>query len=317
MDIVGDHRPMPLIEPLRVIIGPTAAGKSTLALKLAEHRQLTIVSADSRQIYIGFDIGTGKPTRDEQHRVPHLGIDILSPTVSYSAQKWAEYATASCAAIVGNGRVPLIVGGTGFYVRALTSPLDSVPNLDPEARESLAQWLDTLDGETLARWCRRLDPARAVFGRTQHLRAVETALLTGRRLAAAFGSGNASARRNVRYLVIDPGPVLAHRIATRVQAMLDTGWMAEIDALRERVPDNAPAWKASGYETLRVGAPGSRPPRAVVERVIIETRQYAKRQRTWCRHQLTDGPVTTLDPDRDDALERALAWWDGSDGERA
>jgi tRNA dimethylallyltransferase len=296
----------------QIIMGPTAAGKSRIALHLAQQRNLAIISADSRQIYRGFDIGTAKPTPAERAMVPHLGIDICSPMERYSAHAWATDAHVWQDQSRAAGRGAVIVGGTGFYIRALVSPLDEVPALPGEAREQLGQWLHGLDPSTLRQWCTRLDPARAGLGRVQQLRAVETALLTGRRLSATFSDRRERPASVARYLVVDPGAVLAQRIALRVKEMLDAGWGDEVRALAATVPPDAPAWKASGYGTMHAFVRGELSESDAVNRVIVETRQYAKRQRTWCRHQLADGVVSHLNPDRDDALEHALAWWDGS-----
>ncbi|MES2524428.1 MAG: tRNA (adenosine(37)-N6)-dimethylallyltransferase MiaA, partial [Gemmatimonadota bacterium] len=271
--------------PLRVIIGPTAGGKSRLAMALAAERPLAILSADSRQVYRQFDIGTAKPTQSDRAAVRHYGIDIISPLERYSAHAWAADAVTWCADAEARALTPVIVGGTGFYVRAFTSPLDPVPVLDASARARLATWLDGLDPITLARWTTVLDPARATLGRTQQLRAVETVLLTGRRLSDTLGTGG-SPRRAARYLVVDPGESLGHRIAERVQAMLSAGWLEEVAALAAQLTADAPAWKASGYGALRACVQGKLSRQDAVDRVVIETRQYAKRQRTWCRHQL-------------------------------
>lgn len=301
---------------LRVILGPTAAGKSRIALDLAAARGLGIVSADSRQVYRGFDIGTAKPTAAEQALVPHRGIDVLDPVERYSAHAWAADAERWSEQLRAGGAAPVVVGGTGFYVRALVSPLAAMPLLDADRRAALEAWLDSLDAETLARWCTRLDPIRGGTGRTQQLRAVETALLSGRRISDAHAASPAPSRP-VRYLVVDPGAVLAGRIEARVHRMVAEGWLEEVRALMEQVPPDAPAWNASGYETLRQCVLGVVTQREAVERVVIETRQYAKRQRTWCRHQLHGGAVTRLNPDEGGALERALRWWDGNDGDAA
>ena len=298
---------------IRVVIGPTAAGKSRIALALAEARSLGIVSADSRQVYRAFDIGTAKPSAAERARVPHAGIDVLDPMPRYSAHAWAAHADGWCEDFVATGRHPVVVGGTGFYIRALVSPLDVVPALDTAARTELGRWLEQLDAATLARWVARLDPDRLRYGRTQHLRAVETALLSGTRLGDALRAPSASARP-VRYLVVDPGAPLAERIARRVHAMVANGWLDEVERLVSTVPDDAPAWNASGYETFRHCVTGHLQQRDAVERVIIETRQYAKRQRTWCRHQLPAECVTQLNPDQGDAIERAIDWWDSGSG---
>lgn len=303
------------MDPLRVIMGPTAAGKSRIAMGLASARNLAIVSADSRQVYQGFDIGTAKPTASERAAVPHFGIDVLSPLERYSAHAWAADARGWLTSARDAGRAAVIVGGTGFYIRALVSPLDAVPELDAALREGLAGWLERLDAGTLGAWCTRLDPARASLGRTQQLRAVETALLTGRRLSESFAERGEPGFRDVRYLVVDPGPVLAGRIEARIDAMLHAGWLAEVEALSAALPADAPAWKASGYQVLRSLVRGELSRGDAIARVVVETRQYAKRQRTWCRHQLAGGTVTRLNPDTDHALDRALAWWDGSDME--
>ena len=216
-------------KPTRIILGPTAAGKSAIAMQLAERYRLSIVSADSRQVYTGFDIGTGKPTADERARVPHYGIDVIEPTVRYSAQQWATDALKWMSDSRRLGREPVVVGGTGFYVRALVDPLDETPALDAPRRAAIEPWLAALDNAELERWCLRLDPDRAAFGRTQRLRAVETALLTGTRISASHGTAKRAASPLIgapRYLVVDPGALLASRIAERVAAMIAMGWIA-------------------------------------------------------------------------------------------
>lgn len=285
-------------------------------MQLATMYGLAIVSADSRQVYRGFDIGTAKPSQSERARVRHFGIDVVAPTERYSAFAWASGAATWCEDARTQGTTPVVVGGTGLYVRALIEPLDEMPALDVAQRKGLASWLDTLDRETLTRWCARLDPARATLGRTQQLRAVETALLSGTRLSDRLTVSSALPRTTTpaRYLVVDPGVPLATRIVERVHGMLDAGWREEIDRLRDTVPDDAPAWKASGYAVLRASRAGQMSEAEAIDRVIIETRQYAKRQRTWFRHQLPEDAVTRIDSLAPDAVERACTWWE--DGQR-
>lgn len=303
------------LDPLRVIVGPTAAGKSAIALALAEQVGATIISADSRQLYAGFDIGTAKPTATERAQVPHAGIDILPPTERYSAHRWAEDAERWMTAARAAGRASVIVGGTGFYIRALVEPLDAVPSLDPVRRQALEGFMATLDHATLHQWCARLDPERARLGHAQQRRAIETVLLTGTRLSHVFATAaevsrhHAAGRRTVHYLVVDPGPVLASRIATRVQAMVQAGWPEEVRALMATVPPDAPAWQASGYGMMRTAVSGGCSMAHAIERISIETRQYAKRQRTWFRHQLPAEQVTRLDSTAPDAMAQAMAWW--------
>ena len=297
--------------PWAVIVGPTGAGKSALALALAEARGLALVSADSRQLYRGFDVGTAKPTAAEQRAVPHYGLDVLDPTARASAHQWADWARRWAREATQAGTPPLVVGGTGLYVRALVQPLAAVPALEEGRRARLEAWMATLPAEALHRWCQRLDPARASLGRTQWMRAVETALLTGSRLSVHLtASGPAVPPTRVRYLLVDPGPALAGRLEARVRAMLAAGWLEEVRALAALLPPEAPAWKASGYGVLRDHVAGTLTLEAAVERVVIETRQYAKRQRTWFRHQLPAEAVTRVDPLALGAAAEALAWWD-------
>ncbi len=298
---------------LRVVCGPTAAGKSAVALWLAERHGAAIVSADSRQIYRGFDVGTAKPSPDERARVPHYGVDVLDPTARYSAAAWAEDVARWLAEIERAGRVPLVVGGTGFYLRALFGGLFEEPALDPARRTELAGVLGTLPVPDLRRWCRMLDPERAHLGRTQLLRAVEIALLTGHRLTDLHRERARPPRWCARYLLVDPGPALRDRIEKRVDAMLAAGWLDEVRALMRTVPADAPAWKATGYDALRAVVSRAETPARGRERVIVETRQYAKRQRTWFRHQLAGSEVTALDPQRPDWREVAERWWEGGE----
>jgi tRNA dimethylallyltransferase len=298
---------------LRVICGPTAAGKSVVALALAARYDVAIVSADSRQIYRGFDLGTAKPTPAEQARVPHYGVDVREPSQRYSAAAWADDAERWVEEATARGRMPLLVGGTGFYLRALFGPLFDEPALDPRRRDELAALLAGLEMDELRRWCAVLDPERAHLGRTQLLRAIEIALFTGRRVSALHRERARPPRYRARYLLVDPGAALKDRIVRRVDAMLAAGWADEAGRLSARVPAGAPAWKATGYSLMRSVAAGALSPERGREAVIVQTRQYAKRQRTWFRHQLSDARVTRLDPGRADWDAVADRWWNGEE----
>jgi tRNA dimethylallyltransferase len=300
---------------VRVICGPTAAGKSAIAMRLCErYGPATIVSADSRQIYRGFDVGTAKPSAEERRRVPHEGIDVVEPTVRYSASAWAADAERWIGSAERAARTPVVVGGTGFYLRALFEPLFDAPVMDEGRRSALERVLGGLTVPELRRWCTALDPPRAHLGRTQLLRSIETALLTGERLSDLHRTRARPARLAARYLVVDPGPVLARRIAGRVEAMLDAGWVEEVRRLAPTVPADAPAWNSTGYHTVRRLAAGEIDRRSAAELVTVETRQYAKRQRTWFRHQLGGPEVTRVDPD-DPRCDLAIAyWWNREEG---
>jgi tRNA dimethylallyltransferase len=167
----------------------------------------------------------------------------------------------------------------------------------------------------LRRWCNELDPARAHLGRTQLIRAIETAILSGLRVSDLHTAHNARAagdeqRIEATYLVVDPGPSLATRITSRVERMLADGWADEVAELSRTVSPDAPAWKATGYSAIRSAVNGAIDLSSATERVIIETRQYAKRQRTWLRHQLPAKAVTQINPDDTHALTIAREWWE-------
>ena len=209
------------------------------------------------------------------------------------------------------GRQPVIVGGTGFYARALIAPLFVEPSLDPDRRRAIASHVRTLPLDELQRWCAALDPERAGLGRAQLERAVEVALLTGISLSRWHRIAPGAPPRLARYLVVDPGPALGLSIAARLDEMLDAGWIDEARALDARVPETAPAWNATGYAVVRAMARGTVARSDARERILVATRQYAKRQRTWMRHQLPPNDVTRIDPREPDAVARALAWWHG------
>ncbi len=300
---------------LRIICGPTAAGKSSLALYLAEMHGAAIVSSDSRQIYCGFDIGTAKPSREDCARVTHYGVNVASPEERFSAARWAAEADKWIESAGEIGKDALVVGGTGLYIKALVEPLFEAPMLDAARRSELERELESKSIDDLRRWCTELDPARAHLGRTQLVRAIETAVLSGKRISELHSLHNAARSAiapgsSPRYLVVDSGPSLAGRIATRVDQMLADGWTEEVKELARKVPADAPAWKASGYAVMRQHVEGKLDLSSAKERVIIETRQYAKRQRTWFRHQLPPAAVTHLNPEDSRAQAVAREWWE-------
>jgi tRNA dimethylallyltransferase len=290
-----------------VICGPTGAGKSALAMALAARIPSTIIVADSRQVYRRLDVGTAKPSPESQRHVPHRGIDIVDPTARYSAAAWARDVESWIAEAEAVGRVPLVVGGTGLYLRALFEPFFEEPDIAPERRRRLDEHLESLPHSELVRWTQALDPVRAHLGRTQLLRAIQVALLSGRRLSALHRERARAACRAPRYLVVDPGQALAGRLLDRIDMMLAGGWVEEVRRLMDELPDDAPAWKSTGYRTVRRLARGELSPAQAREAIFVETRQYAKRQRTWFRHQLPAG-AATVDPLAPETLEVADRW---------
>jgi tRNA dimethylallyltransferase len=298
---------------LRIICGPTAAGKSAVAMRLAARHELEIVNADSRQIYRGFDIGTAKPGAFDRASVPHHGIDVADPAERWSAARWAEDARQSIAT-AGLDRT-LVVGGTGFYLRALVTPLFMSPELDPVRRAELDRQLRTLPTEELKRWVRTLDSPRAHLGRAQLVRAAEVALLTGERLSDLQRTAARPRAFRARWLVVDPLGGLGAQIASRLDAMLGAGWVEEVRTLHSRVGPDAPAWQACGYVTVRALALGELDDRPAREAIITATRQYAKRQRTWFRHQLRDAGerVTAVNPQDPECDALVEDWWSSGD----
>jgi len=300
---------------LRIICGPTGAGKSAIALDLGETVNGAIVSADSRQIYRGFDIGTAKTTLAERARVTHYGVDAVNPEERYSAARWVSEAQQWIECAKSAGKEPIVVGGTGLYIKALVNPLFSAPQIDPEQRAELERELETKSLSDLRRWCEELDSARAHLGRTQLIRAIETALLAGSRISDLHAEHAAAiviqaVNDRPAYLVVDPGDALAERIESRVDMMLEQGWADEVRELMRAVPPEAPAWQASGYTVIRDYIDGSLDLSSARQRIIIETRQYAKRQRTWFRHQLPPAAVTLVNPDDSRSREIVRDWWE-------
>ena len=295
-----------------IIVGPTAVGKTAVALALARHWPLEVVSADSRQVYRRLDIGTAKPTRRERSRVPHVGLDVVEPGERYSAGRFARDAESAIRDIRARGRQPVVVGGTGLYVKALVDGLFLEPPLDPERRRALDRWAGELKGGELTRWAARLDPAFRGGGRQRATRAIEVGLLTGRSLS--WWQREAQRRGTVEpwYVVLTaPRAVLHQRIAQRAEEMVRRGLIEEVAAvLSEGHAAHAPGLDGIGIREAVEYLHGKRSRETVAEAIALGTRRYAKRQETWFRHQLA-GPVLTLDATRGAervADEIATAW---------
>ena len=277
-----------------VIVGPTAVGKSAVALALGRHWPLVVISADSRQVYRRLDVGTAKPTPEERARVPHLGIDLVDPGERYSAGKFAQDAVHWLASLPADRR-PVIVGGTGFYVRVLADGLFREPPLDRERRERIREWCRGADG--LGTWAVRLDPAYRGGGRQRAARVVEVALLTGRPLSWWQAQARSDAIMRPWYVRLTlPRAVLQRRIERRVHGMLRRGLIDEVRAvLDDGVAPDAPGLDGVGYREVVAFLDGRLSSEELAPAIVVATRQYAKRQETWFRHQLLGHPVVTLD----------------------
>ena len=295
----------PVLAPVLAIVGPTATGKSALAMALASALGGEIVNADALQVYRGFDIGTAKPGLEERGRVPHHLIDILEPEERYSAGEFARRARAAIAEIQGRGRVPLVVGGSGLYLRALCEGLSPVPPGDPEVRQRLRERLEAEGLAPLREELRRLDPPTAErlgAGDTQRvLRALEVALVSGRPLSSwtaeqPFGTQGIA---TIRVGLTLPRGILYDQIAGRVTLMLEAGWLDEVAGLLQRgLSPTLPAFQAIGYRQLVRYLRGTVSLELAVADIVRETRRFAKRQETWFRK------------------EPAVAWFSAQDLER-
>jgi len=267
-----------------------------VATALAALADIEVVSADSRQVYRGLDIGTAKPSSAERAAAPYHGLDLVEPAERYSAGAFAADASKWIAAIAARHRLPVVVGGTGFYLRALFDGLFEEPPLEPERRRRLRGVLASLPGDALNRWARRLDAAFRGGGRQRAARAVEVALLSGRPLSTLQATPVRSTGLSAWYAVLAlPRPLLAARIAERTRRMLEAGLIAEVRSLLAAgVAADAPGLTGVGYREVVAHLTGALPAAELPEAIAAATRQYAKRQETWFRHQLR-GPVRWLD----------------------
>ena len=300
---------------LPILVGPTAVGKTAVALALAVHLPLEVISADSRQIYRRLDIGTAKPSRRELLRVTHHGVDVIEPGERYSAGRFAREASGWVEEVRRRGRLPVVVGGTGLYIRALADGLFVEPPLDVERRRALEHWISGLAAPELVRWAGRLDPGFAGGGRQRASRAIEIALLTGHPLTAWHDRARGEGAVTPWYVRLTaPRPVLRQRIRVRAEGMVRRGLVEEVaSVLSDGHPPDAPGLDAVGIREAVEYLHGERSRESVAEAIAAATRAYAKRQETWFRHQLR-GPVLTLDatrPTEELAAEIAAAWQGG------
>ncbi len=282
-----------------VIIGPTGVGKTAVAVAWAQFEPVTVISADARQVYRQLDIGTAKPDQATRARVPHLGLDLIAPGERYSAGRFARDAVGWLAEVRAAGRRPVVVGGTGFYVRALAEGMFREPPLDAARRERLRAWAGRLPPARLAHWASRLDRRFAGGGRQRAARAVEVALLTGRPLGWWQGHARETGAMRAWYIHLTlPRDVLQRRIAERVDRMLAAGLVGEVqDLLARGVAPAAPGLDGVGYREVVAVLAGRLAQRELRDAIVTATRQYAKRQETWFRNQLRHPSSVIRRPD--------------------
>lgn len=272
---------------LVVLTGPTASGKTKAALALADDLPIEVVSADSRQVYRGMDVGTAKPTAAERAQLPHHLIDIMDPHEIYSAHRFVQDARGALDDIRRRGRVPVVVGGTGFYIKALVEAtlLADVPP-DAALRRDLEALQEREGVAGLAARLERADPERA----TSVDRANPRRLIRAIEVAEGGGSAEDSqpAPSSAVFAIDVPADVLAIRIERRVRDMYAGGLVDETRALLDRgLPPESAALTGVGYGEAAAVLAGSLTLDEGQRRTVSRTRQYARRQRTWFRHQLS------------------------------
>lgn len=285
-----------------VITGATATGKSDVAIDVALRVVGEIISFDSRQIYQQMDIGTAKASAAQRALVPHYGLDLLPPSERYNAGRFALDARAWMQQIRARDHVPILVGGTGFFLRALTHPMFMEPDIDPERKEALKQILNQKSRSELLAWLRHLDPEAAVqatenVARQRIARLLEVVLLTGRPLGwwQQHAQPALTPIRALTFVLDLDRTILYERINARVVQMVNNGLVEEVERLLAAGYDErSPGLKTTGYIELIPFVRGQGSKEAAIDAIQRATRAYARRQVTWFRHQLAE-PVVRID----------------------
>jgi len=295
---------------LVVVLGPTAVGKSRVAVDLALRFGGEVISGDSIQVYRGFDIGADKPGPEARRGVPHHLIDIVGPEVQYTAADFVRDALAAAGDIVARGRLPIVAGGTGLYLKALLDGLFPGPGRDPALREALEAEAREHGLDALFRRLEAADPeyARKIRSRdrVRIIRALEVLTTTGRPLSEHFRETRSpvAGRKLVRIGLTLDRAALCRRIEERVDRMFARGLIEEVRGLLARgVPAEAPPFRALGYRHVVRHLAGEIGRDEAAALTKIETRQYAKRQMTWFRKM---AGIDWFSPDDRPALEEHL-----------
>lgn len=292
-----------------VLAGPTAVGKTAVALELARKMGAEIVNADSLQVYRELDIGTAKPTREEMALVPHHLVDVVDPPDPYDASRYSHEAREVLAGLHQRGIPPLVVGGTGLYLKALLSGLFTEGSPDLRIRQRLRQELTDKGLPALHERLKRLDPASAwrlhPHDTYRILRALEVMEATGQPLSDLLEAHQFrdSPYRTLKLGLIRPRDELNQRIEERVEAMLAQGWLEEVKGLLSRYPPDLKPLQALGYRHLIAFLQGRWTWEEAIDLLKRDTRRYAKRQLTWFKG---DPEVRWYSPDQVPEMLAAL-----------
>ena len=306
-----------MAESTLVITGPTASGKSAVAMAVAERIDGEIISMDSRQVYRGLDIGTAKPTVEDLRKIRHHGIDLIDPADRYSAGQFARDARGWIAGIRSRGHVPVVAGGTLFFLRALQQPLFDEPPLHSAVRERLRDVLSDWPVAKLRQWASWISPqaAELPIDPQRLARLIEVATLTGRPLAWWHAASPPSPGTvTMTFVMTLDRAALYRRIDARVNEMVANGLVREVAGLvAQGYGREHPGMKTTGYLELLPHVRGETTLDAAIAAIQAATRQYARRQLTWLRTQL-QGVVYELDATKPPAAladEVVTRWREG------
>lgn len=292
---------------LFALVGATGIGKSNFSMELAEYYDAEIIGVDSRQIYKGFSIGTAQPDASCLDRVPHHLVNFLSPTEQYSAGMFCEQVKRLLSENPQKNYI--LVGGTGLYIQSLMLGLPRIPEIDPEIRKSIIDFIEKEGAEVAYRKASGLDPEameKVVPGNVQRIsRVLEVFQSTGRKLSEYQKEREGGVGKLPVFALQRERDALYGRINKRVDQMMADGWLDECRELAKTVPLDAPAWLSLGYREL-LQAKNREDVAVIVENVKQKTRNYAKRQLTWFRWQLDCIPVDMENPAKMDFLKKYL-----------
>ncbi len=303
-------------KPLCVfVMGPTASGKTELAMALCERWEFDVISVDSSQVYRGMDIGTAKPSAAELQRTPHRLVDIRDPEQGYSAGEFVRDARAAMREIFSAGRIPLLVGGTMMYFRALTEGIAELPAADDAVRAEIDALAEASGWPAVHAELQKADPAaarRISPNDSQRLqRALEVFRISGKPLSD-WQRDAAAPPDDIDYvkigLVIEPRSILHERIASRLAGMIASGFVDELRRLRQRsgLKRESPAMRSVGYRQFWSYLDGEISLEEASDRALFATRQLAKRQLTWLRSEKSVFSVDALEADAIDTISTFL-----------